>query len=284
MSIHTDSYDSIQVNACDTYFSPSGKLYTLSGEFQDTISNVAGCDSIINIQLNIEHSTFDTVNVTSCDRYHTPSGKILTSSGTHYDTLMNGVGCDSIIRIELTILESTFNTLDVSSCSSYVAPSGRVYSSSGTFSDTITNTLGCDSIISINLNIDTVTAEIALNQDTLESPLNPSQYSFRWLDCNDNFSEVAGENQAQFRVETSGDYALEATNTTGCVDTSFCINVVLVGILESTFANTVHLFPNPTNGQVQIELERGYQEINLSSSRCEWQIDIHQSIYGYKKD
>ncbi|MCK4747301.1 MAG: hypothetical protein KAT15_09705 [Bacteroidales bacterium] len=44
----TNNIDEI---ACDTYISPSGKTWTISGTYLDTIANAAGCDSVITINL-----------------------------------------------------------------------------------------------------------------------------------------------------------------------------------------------------------------------------------------
>lgn len=53
----------ITVDKCKQYMSPSGKVLTSSGAYIDTISNVLGCDSIININLTIENVEI-TVNTT----------------------------------------------------------------------------------------------------------------------------------------------------------------------------------------------------------------------------
>jgi len=46
------TYDSIRVAFCDTFFSPSGKYaWSAPGIYYDTIPNMAGCDSIITIEL-----------------------------------------------------------------------------------------------------------------------------------------------------------------------------------------------------------------------------------------
>lgn len=64
-----NTYDSISPAACNSYTVPSGDTtYLHSGTYNDTLSNAAGCDSIITINLSI-----DTVNT------------MLTQSG---DTLM----------------------------------------------------------------------------------------------------------------------------------------------------------------------------------------------------
>ncbi len=56
------SYGSITETACNSYTSPSGKVWTVSGMYQDTVSNDQGCDSIISIDLTINSVN---VNVTT---------------------------------------------------------------------------------------------------------------------------------------------------------------------------------------------------------------------------
>ena len=100
--------DSIAVSACDTYVSPSGKSFTTSSLFNDTIANVAGCDSIININLTIQNSNSSTTQVTSCNSYTWPlNGLTYNMSGQYLDTILNSAGCDSVISLNLTI-----NTVD----------------------------------------------------------------------------------------------------------------------------------------------------------------------------
>ena len=100
------SYIFIDEIRCDSYTSSwSGKTWTTSGRYIDTIPSVGGCDSlIITIHLTIIQSTQSTSNVNSCSAFTSPSGKIWTASGTYNDTIPNAAGCDSVMIFNLTII------------------------------------------------------------------------------------------------------------------------------------------------------------------------------------
>jgi hypothetical protein len=51
----------------------------------------------------------------------------------------------------------------------------------------------------------------------------------------------------------SGSYAVEITKN-GCIDTSACINVTLVGLKENKSQFSLEVFPNPTNGIINLDL------------------------------
>jgi hypothetical protein len=69
----------------------------------DTIPNMAGCDSLISINLTVNSSSSSTVTTSSCLSYTAPSGTTYTVSGTYLDVIPNTIGCDSLITINLTI-------------------------------------------------------------------------------------------------------------------------------------------------------------------------------------
>ncbi|MFH2096682.1 MAG: T9SS type A sorting domain-containing protein [Bacteroidota bacterium] len=104
----TGSNDSLVVNIteCDSYISPSGSyVWTTSGTFLDTIPNIAGCDSVITVNLTI-NNTDSVIYPVTCGSYISPSGNYTwTSSGTYSDTIPNTVGCDSILTVNLTVTD-----------------------------------------------------------------------------------------------------------------------------------------------------------------------------------
>ena len=136
-----------------SYTVPSGdETYTISGTYMDTLTNAAGCDSTLTINLTINSSSTSTISVTACDTYTVPSGdETYVISGSYMDTLSSSAGCDSVLIINLTINRSSTSTISVTECDSYTVPSGdETYTASGTYVDTTTNSVGCDSIITIN--------------------------------------------------------------------------------------------------------------------------------------
>lgn len=58
------TYSSLTVTSCNSYLSPSGKVFTTTQILSDTVANAAGCDSIITIDLTIH--TID-LSVTQTD-------------------------------------------------------------------------------------------------------------------------------------------------------------------------------------------------------------------------
>jgi hypothetical protein len=53
LTINKNNTTTITPIACDRFISPGGKKWTVSGVYKDTVSTVAGCDSIITINLTI---------------------------------------------------------------------------------------------------------------------------------------------------------------------------------------------------------------------------------------
>lgn len=101
---------SISPLSCDSYTAPDGAVYTTGGSYTATINNSAGCDSVITINLTLNHSTTATINTTALDSYTVPSGTATyTASGTYNDTIPNAVGCDSVLVINVTM---TFTGVD----------------------------------------------------------------------------------------------------------------------------------------------------------------------------
>ena len=168
------TFSRIDVSACESYRSPSGKyIWTSSGKYADTIPNRAGCDSIITVNLLIRKKSFSTIYPKSCGPYTSPSGKYTwENSGFYFDVIPNAAGCDSQIYVHLQI-EKTTIMLNETACGSLVSPSGRyIWKSDGIYVDTIPNKAGCDSVIFVNLHV--IDTKSTINVSACGSYTSPS--------------------------------------------------------------------------------------------------------------
>jgi hypothetical protein len=254
LTIKHSTTSAINPFVCDSYTSPSGKVWTDSGEYMDTIPNTAGCDSIIIVHLTIKNSIASTYP-TACDSYTSPSGKVWTISGEYIDTIPNAAGCDSIISVHLTIKNSTTSTISSIACDSYTSPGGNVWTYSGEYNDTIPNSSGCDSLITVYLTIISADTSVTQNQEVLTA--NAIGAAYQWIDCDNCNTPIEGEIQQTFTANKDGNYSVIVTQY-GCTDTSACFSVNPTGLIVNTFEQNIILYPNPNDGSFTIDLGNVY--------------------------
>jgi gliding motility-associated-like protein len=105
----SNSSSAINVSGCNKYIL-NGQTYNTSGVYTQTLTNAAGCDSLITLNLTITSSSFTTIVQTIC------IGQSLnghTANGNYTDTLAAVNGCDSIITLQLTVLPKPLPNLGV---------------------------------------------------------------------------------------------------------------------------------------------------------------------------
>ena len=248
LTIIKSSRSTLKPEVCYSYTSPSGKIWRTSGTYLDTIPNQANCDSIITINLTVNPSTKSNVKETVCNSYTSPSGKTWTSSGIYLDTIPNYHNCDSIITVDLTVGTFTTSKIQPTACNSYTSPSGKVWTNTGTYLDTIPNQVNCDSIITIDLTVNKVDTDVSTSWKGLAS--NQGFGTYQWLDCGNNYQQVAGATSQIFTPKVNGDYAVWVTASNGCTDTSACYTFSTVGMEELAFP--VLVSPNPTQRKVHL--------------------------------
>ncbi|UKN00704.1 T9SS type A sorting domain-containing protein [Paracrocinitomix mangrovi] len=105
----------ISETACNHFTVPSGdETYFTSGNYEDTLTNIYGCDSLLEITLDILTQSESYIDTTICaDNFDLPSGNYsVSTSGFYQDTITNTAGCDSIININL-VLHSIDTAVDI---------------------------------------------------------------------------------------------------------------------------------------------------------------------------
>lgn len=138
-----------------SYSTPSGKILTNPGIYQDTLRYLAGCDSVVySINLSVARAVNNINSAFICagQAYTLPGGRVVSTPGVYTDTLRDKNGCDSLIsRITLAV-NPVFNQTEtgtICASQSYRLPSGRVVLAAGIYRDTIRYAVGCDSLITV---------------------------------------------------------------------------------------------------------------------------------------
>ena len=133
-----------------------GNTYTASNNTATMmLTSVAGCDSLVTLDLTIDNSLTGTDVQTSCDSYTWIDGITYTSSNNTATVLLTASGgCDSLVTLDLTI--GTSNTgIDLqTACDSYTWIDGNTYTTNNNSATwTLTNASGCDSTVTLDLTI-----------------------------------------------------------------------------------------------------------------------------------
>lgn len=155
-------------------------------------------------------------------------------------------------------------------CDSYTWIDGNTYfADNNTATYSLTNAAGCDSVITLNLTINLI--DTLVNQTGYILSANLTGASYRWLDCNNALTVLAGETDQSFTPTTNGSYAVEISQN-GCVDTSVCYLITTVGIVENDFGESFAVYPNPTDGNIKIDLGSAYHSINVKITNSAGQL------------
>jgi hypothetical protein len=250
--------------SCDPLTWIDGNTYTASNNTAThTLTNAAGCDSIVTLNLTINSSTATDVQ-TACETHMWIDGNTYTASNnTATFTLTNAAGCDSIVTLDLTINNATAGTDVQTACETYTWIDGITYTSgNNTATWTLTNQSGCDSLVTLDLTINSV-SDINTSTNGLTISADNSDASYVWLDCNDNYSIIPGETGQSYTATANGNYAVQLAEN-GCVDTSACVAITTVGILENSFGDNLLIYPNPTKGNFSIDLGAEYASSVIS--------------------
>lgn len=190
-------------NCTDYFWAQSGLTYTSTGMYNDTLTAVAGCDSIVILDLTITPLAPNTISQSSCIDYTwAQNGLTYNSSGMYADTILTSGGCDSIVILDLTINGATSSTVVVNTCTDYLwTQSNITYTTSGSYFNTIPNSNGCDSVVELVLTI----ASIPMTSISIDECS-----SYLWTANNQNYTS-SGTYQATLISAAGCDSVVELT-------------------------------------------------------------------------
>ena len=204
--------------ACDTYTWIDGNIYTASNNSATwLLSNAAGCDSIVTLDLTITIPTTGTDTQASCDNYTWINGvTYIASNNSATFLLTNAVGCDSLVTLDLTIANSLTGTDTQTACDTYTWIDGNTYTTSNNSAAfTLTASGGCDSLVTLDLTISNSSTGI---------DFQTACDSYTWVDGN---TYTTSNNSATFLL----------TNTAGC-DSTVTLDLIINNSVTGTDTQT----------------------------------------------
>ncbi len=146
----------IDTLVCKSFKSPSGRyVWNSKGVYLDTLKTNTGCDSILQIDLDLmQYAEPIYIDTTVCDSLISFSNKnIWITSGNYTDTVINTNTCNDIYKVSLTVNKHSKSSITVNGAVDYQLPSGKWVNKSGIYLDTIPNKMGCDSIITVDVTL-----------------------------------------------------------------------------------------------------------------------------------
>ena len=278
LTINSSNTGTDVITACDSYTWIDGNTYTASNNTATyTLTNTAGCDSVVTLDLTINSSNTGTDVITACDSYTWIDGNTYTTSNNSATYVLNNVnGCDSVVSLDLTITYSNTGQVSLNGCDQ-VSLNGQTYTVSGTYIQNLVNSDGCDSILTINANI--TYSNFIQSQPTNQSVgeglnavffiVGPPTAQYQWQtnlgigyqDLND-FGQYSGTTTSSLQVSNvnlaiNNNQAFRCLVTEGnCTDTS---GTVVLEVVPSSsvgeLEQLINIYPNPTQGIVKVELK-----------------------------
>ena len=142
-------------------------FYT-SGIYTQSLDGIGGCDSIVQLQLQILPEAASSLDRTICLGDTVWLGdESYFETGVYSQILMASTGCDSTITLHLSVLQPVTVEVDTAICAGDTLFVGAIpFWSSGSYTVSLQSVWGCDSIVQLLLDIIDIEAGIA-TPDTL---------------------------------------------------------------------------------------------------------------------
>ena len=159
---YTDIHDT-----CDSFTWINGITYTESTNTPTvTLTNAAGCDSIVTLNLTIYHPTHTAMTETACESFFW-NGQTYTQSGTYTFAHPDANSCTQVDTLHLIVNYPVHTSVTETACESYLW-NGQTYISSGTYTYSHEDANGCTQVDTLHLTINYPT-HTALSDTACES-------------------------------------------------------------------------------------------------------------------
>jgi len=179
--------------------------------------------------------------------------------------------------VKLAGCTPTYGESDVMLCNeAFIAPCGKSFTTSGDYEYALTNAAGCDSMVTLHLTVveDFEEGIVPTLNGLMATELDAE---YEWFDCVTGMS-IAGAVDQEFIPTVDGTYQATITKN-GCSKTSTCMfwEVLDIGLFGSNIG-IEGVYPNPTEGEVVVELEKVMENVSVRIYNTMGQIVRHQEL------
>ena len=169
VAFSSTSQSTTDTTVCDSFLW-NGTTYTQTGVYLDTLTNAAGCDSIITLNLTVNYSylSHDTLHLlqNQLPYYFAPSdttfpyGSPAEFQFSYVVPAQNG--CDSVIMEKVHVYMNYSLSFDTTVCASAIPLQwhGHTFTTSTTVTDSLQTVLGSDSILTYHVTVDLLNATL----------------------------------------------------------------------------------------------------------------------------
>ena len=183
VNIPTDSTLLVTVVENDLPLTLNDSTYAGEGTYIQHLSNAAGCDSVLTIELSVLYNVAAQADSTLCadELPLTWNGVTFTQADTLTAILPAANGADSVITMVLNVKPLSDSMLNVSVVQNDLpyTLNGVDYSATGTYDQHFTNAVGCDSTLTLHLTVyPNVTAQVDTTVCAADLPYTWHGHSF----------------------------------------------------------------------------------------------------------
>lgn len=241
LNVFTQNLTTFDTTVCDS-FVWNGNTLTTSGQYNHTFTNIHGCDSLVTLNLTVNHSiaTHDTLVLLQNQLpYHfvpndTTFGVNSPAEFQFSYTLHTQQNCDSVILQKVYVYSNVSQNFDTTVCASSLpfVWHGHTFTSSSSFTDNFQTVHGADSIITYSVTVDNPSVSIGnvshilcygdnTGAATATVTGGSGTIQYQWTS---NGATVA--NTASISNRPAGTYTVSVTDALGCSATaSVTLNV-----------------------------------------------------------
>ena len=218
----------------NTGYAQNGRIYNKTGVYIDTLQTLAGCDSVVILNLTVNPIIHDTVWADICTgSEYIFAGSVYTESGTYDVAFISENGCDSLATLILNVNPVITESVERSICAGdSVVFGGKILTKAGIYYDTLQTQAGCDSIIIMTLNLNE--ADSVYITDTLHSE---ETYDFN--------GRILSE---------AGDYIDTLVNADGCDSVIYLHLEKLSSLYGIGTPYDIRIYPNPAKDFITLEI------------------------------